>query len=94
MSRIHEALKKAEQDRAASQGGSIPAPPSFVPAAEPAITAMEESPVAVAAGSPAAAVPFPSAIPSFASPFSLDALLARCPKKANPSLRQTWRKFW
>ena len=80
MSRIHEALKKAEQDRAASQGGSIPAPPRFVPAAAPAITAMEESPVAVAAGSPAAAVPFPSAIPSFASPFSLDALLARCPQ--------------
>src|SRR5580700_3632886 len=80
MSRIHEALKRAEQDRAASQGGSTQAMPSFVPAAEPAIPAMEESPVAVAAGSPPAAVPFPPATPSFANPFSLDALLARCPQ--------------
>jgi protein-tyrosine kinase len=80
MSRIHEALKKAEQDRAASQGDSPQAPPSFMPAAEPAMTAMEESPAAGTAGSPAAGVPLPSAIPSFASPFSLDALLARCPQ--------------
>jgi protein-tyrosine kinase len=80
MSRIHEALKKAEQDRAASQGGSTEAQPSFVPAAEPAIPAMEESPVAVAEGSNASGVPLPSAIPIFASPFSLDALLSRCPQ--------------
>lgn len=76
MSRIHEALKKAEQERAASQGG--PAQPSF---------AAEESPRTMADGLPAervpgAGVPLTSGMPSFAnqSPFSLDALLARCPQ--------------
>ncbi len=78
MSRIHEALKKAEQERAASQGG--PDQPSFAaPAAEPPMMT-EESPVAVAARVPAAGVPLTSAMPSFASPFGLDALLARCPQ--------------
>jgi capsular exopolysaccharide synthesis family protein len=78
MSRIHEALKKAEQERAASQG--VPAEPSFAaPAAEPPTTT-EESPVAVAARVPAAGVALTPAMPSFASPFSLDALLARCPQ--------------
>jgi protein-tyrosine kinase len=78
MSRIHEALKKAEQERAASQGGA--AQPSFTAPAEPAMTSMEESPVTVAAGVHAGGVPLTSAMPSFASPFSLDALLARCPQ--------------
>lgn len=81
MSRIHEALKKAEQERAASQGG--PAQPGFaVPETfEPLPRAMgEESPVAVVTGVPAGGVPLTSAMPSFASPFSLDALLARCPQ--------------
>ncbi len=78
MSRIHEALKKAEQERAASQGG--PAQPSYAtPVAEPSVAAAEESPAAVSAGMPAG-VPLTSAMPSFASPFSLDALLARCPQ--------------
>jgi protein-tyrosine kinase len=80
MSRIHEALKKAEQERAASQGG--PAQPSFAtPAVEPLLTTAGEEPlVAVAAAVPAGGVPLTSAMPSFASPFSLDALLARCPQ--------------
>ena len=74
MSRIHEALKKAEQERAATQGGA--AQPSF-----------ETAPVAdapVFAETPAAAVTpaFPavahSGMPAFASPFSIDTLLARC----------------
>jgi protein-tyrosine kinase len=80
MSRIHEALKKAEQERAASQGG--PAQPSFaMSAAEPPLTTTaEESPAAVPAGMPAAGAPLTSAMPSFASPFGLDALLARCPQ--------------
>jgi protein-tyrosine kinase len=77
MSRIHEALKKAEQERAASQGASQP---SFTVPAEPSMTAMEESPIAVATGVPGGGVPLSSAMPSFASPFSLDALLARCPQ--------------
>jgi len=77
MSRIHEALKKAEQERAASQGG--PGQPSFAtPADEAAMPMAEESSVAVAAGGPGS-VPRGST-PSFASPFSLDALLARCPQ--------------
>ena len=46
MSRIHEALKKAEQERATSQGG--PVQPSFE-------TPVEESTVAVAAAVPAGA---------------------------------------
>jgi capsular exopolysaccharide synthesis family protein len=78
MSRIHEALKKAEQERAASQGG--PVQPSFAtPAVDPPMMG-EESPVAVLAGAPASGVPLTSGMPSFASPFSLDALLARCPQ--------------
>lgn len=79
MSRIHEALKKAEQERAASQGS--PVPPSYAaPEVEQARELVDDSPVAVATGIPPAAVPLTSAMPSFASPFSLDAMLARCPQ--------------
>jgi protein-tyrosine kinase len=77
MSRIHEALKKAEQERAASQGNPIQ--PSYaVPEMEPAREVVDESPVAVAMERPPTGVPLTSAMPSFASPFSVDALLARC----------------
>jgi protein-tyrosine kinase len=66
MSRIHEALKKAEQERAALQGD--PAQPSFATlGAEVQATPAEEVPVV-------------AAMPSFASPFSFDTLLARCPQ--------------
>ena len=79
MSRIHEALKKAEQERAASQGS--PAQPGLATpsAAEPPMTT-EEPRVGVAARVPAGGVPLTSGMPSFASPFSLDALLAHCPQ--------------
>jgi protein-tyrosine kinase len=83
MSRIHEALKKAEQERAASQGG--PGPFDFAPdvGEMPRVAPAEEPRVAVDAGVPTGGVPSSSAgssaMPSFASPFSLDALLARCP---------------
>jgi protein-tyrosine kinase len=72
MSRIHEALKKAEQERAANQG----AQPSYVPANEPAVfpdappmppipsSAMEEMPS--------------SSRPVFGGPITVDTLLARC----------------
>jgi protein-tyrosine kinase len=86
MSRIHEALKKAEQERAVSQGGSAQgglAQNNFAPpeASQPPMrTSHEEPMVAVASGVPAGGVPLTSAMPSFASPFSLDALLARCPQ--------------
>jgi capsular exopolysaccharide synthesis family protein len=70
MSRIHEALKKAEQERA-SQGG--PAQPSYsTPVAEPPVAPPLEAQVA--------GVPLTSAMPSFASPFGLDAMLERCPQ--------------
>ena len=72
MSRIHEALKKAEQERAATQGGSLQ--PSF------ATTPVADSPVF--AETPAATVaplaPAHPGMPAFASPFSTDTLLARC----------------
>ena len=67
MSRIHEALKKAELERAASQGGAVQ---SGELNANPA---QEYVPPAM----PASAV---SAGPSFAAAYSFDALLARCPQ--------------
>jgi capsular exopolysaccharide synthesis family protein len=82
MSRIHEALKKAEQERA-SQGG--PAQPSYM-------TPVAEPPVAMPMEAPADATPLTtplttphnsprtSGMPSFASPFGLDAMLERCPQ--------------
>jgi protein-tyrosine kinase len=80
MSRIHEALKKAEEERLASQGG--PAQPTLVtPASEPVRTAAVQSPAAETTGAPAISVPIASGMPSFASPFSLDSLLARCPQQ-------------
>jgi protein-tyrosine kinase len=81
MSRIHEALKKAEQERAASQGG--PAEPSFATSAgnePPTLTPGEELPGRAEAGFPGSGVPLTSGMPSFASPFSLDVLLARSPQ--------------
>ncbi|HVI07322.1 MAG TPA: CpsD/CapB family tyrosine-protein kinase [Candidatus Binatia bacterium] len=79
MSRIHEALKKAEQERAASQGGA--AQPSFTPAMEPARPQVEEPVVEVITESmPTGGVPLTSAMPAFSSPFGLDAMLARCPQ--------------
>ncbi|MFZ0759028.1 MAG: CpsD/CapB family tyrosine-protein kinase [Candidatus Sulfotelmatobacter sp.] len=78
MSRIHEALKRAEQERAASQGG--PAQPSFASPAggEPVTT--QESPFAPGAGPSDGGSPFNSAPPSFAGPVRLDASLVRCPQ--------------
>jgi protein-tyrosine kinase len=67
MSRIHEALKKAELDRAASQGGMIE---SGEASANPGQD--------YAAQATTSAVT--SAGPSFAATYSYDALLARCPQ--------------
>lgn len=83
MSRIHEALKKAEQERAAAQTGSVQAgfpQPSFATSttADPPVTIAEELPVAAEAQAPAAQ--FLPPMPSFANSFTLDALLARCPQ--------------
>jgi len=69
MSRIHEALKKAEQERAANQGA---APQASAPAAPvmdlPGAAAVQEIP---AAGLQSSSAPF------FGSPYSVDSLLAR-----------------
>jgi capsular exopolysaccharide synthesis family protein len=75
MSRIHEALKKAEQERAALGGSSQPdfGRPEASDASLAA--AVEESPVDAARG-----VPARGAMPAFGSPSSLDALLTRCPQ--------------
>jgi protein-tyrosine kinase len=76
MSRIHEALKKAEQERAALQGGQ--AQPSFTEVESPVTTADDFPPAEVVP--PSSAASHASAIPSFTSPYSMDALLARCPQ--------------
>jgi protein-tyrosine kinase len=73
MSRIHEALKKAEQERAANQGVAqveLAATPLGAP------VLAEESSAVAAVASPASG-PSP-AMPVFGNPFTLDALLARC----------------
>ena len=75
MSRIHEALKKAEQERAATQGSSLPSSFATTPVAEPPV--FEEKPAVTlppAANSSAG-------MPAFASPFSIDSLLARCAQR-------------
>jgi protein-tyrosine kinase len=72
MSRIHEALKKAEQERAANQG----AQPGYVPANEPAVfpDAPPMPPIP-----PSVVEPMPSSNrPAFGGPITVDTLLARC----------------
>lgn len=74
MSRIHEALKKAEQDRAATQGGGVP------PAVSSA-TVLEEAPPAETS---VATMPPPisaASMPAFSGAYSLDELLSRCPQQ-------------
>jgi len=71
MSRIHEALKKAEQERAATHGGAGQPSLATVPVYDP--PASTETP---AVGTRAAA----PAVPAFASSFSVETLLARCPQ--------------
>jgi len=76
MSRIHEALKKAEQERAIAQAG---APSGFgvTPVAEaPQYEEADPMPVTPNLG-----------MPDLGGPFSLETLLARCPLTAwNPDL--------
>jgi protein-tyrosine kinase len=81
MSRIHEALKRAEQERAASQGGrGDSAPVMDLPATEPR-PAMTETAHAAVTSTAAGTAPAPmngQAMPSFSNPFTFDTLLARC----------------
>jgi protein-tyrosine kinase len=78
MSRIHEALKKAEQERAGFPAGPVPAEVTPLAAGLPAL--VEEPPLA---GASVAGVTAHSVSP-FANPFSLEALLAR-------SVQLPWR---
>lgn len=88
MSRIHEALKRAEQERA-SQGGrldSAPAAETVAPVTAPVMpeTANPGSSAAVAAAPAGPA----QGMPSFASQFTFDTLLARCSQgEWNPDAR-------
>ena len=66
MSRIHDALKRAEQERATSMGGHV----------EPALEQPELQPV----GMPEHAHTQTAVMPAMqSSPFSYETLLARCP---------------
>jgi capsular exopolysaccharide synthesis family protein len=76
MSRIHEALKKAEQERAASLGGAAQPDLGVNRAVEP--LPIEEQAAAAAAVS--GGIPANVAMSSFANAFSLDALLSRSPQ--------------
>ena len=77
MSRIHEALKKAEQERATLQGGAA----QGFPAPEVLETApVAQIPTAVpAAAAPANLGPYP-VTPAFGGPLNSDTLLSRCPQ--------------
>ncbi len=72
MSRIHEALKKAEEQRAASLGGQAEPVVAEIPAAETAAASSLPAPNF----SPAA--PAAPPMPSFGASFTFDTLLARC----------------
>lgn len=88
MSRIHEALKKAEQERAATQGA--PSPPGYVPPVAPddgqsaEVAASVVDPPIFADAPPMPAIPPltrpPGPMPSLGGPLSIDSLLARCPQ--------------
>jgi len=73
MSRIHEALKKAEQERTVSQGGQAPASLVAAISTESSAAIVEEKPERPQAPT----APFPPGMPFFANSFSGDALLAR-----------------
>ena len=68
MSRIHEALKKAEQERASAQGAAVPSSYASAPVAEPPVYE----------GTVATTVPPNLGMPEFAGAFNLETLLARC----------------
>src|SRR5437868_8462543 len=72
MSRIHEALKRAEQERSANQGGSVVDPGRAMD-----VTAPEMTPQAAIETGGAQAV---AVAPSFSGQFTFDTLLARCPQ--------------
>src|ERR1700745_3483868 len=81
MSRIHEALKRAEQERAASQGGRVEHTPAVdTPSADlaPAMPETANPGVAATAVATAPATKTAQGMPSFSNPYTFDTLLARC----------------
>jgi protein-tyrosine kinase len=79
MSRIHEALKRAEQERAASQAGRVETNPGVEsPVREPAPSIAERANVAVSGVAAPPAPPNGQSTPSFTNPFTFDTLVARC----------------
>jgi protein-tyrosine kinase len=72
MSRIHEALRKAEQERAATQGGAPHA--TLTPATVAKGAFPDPAPASALIDETAAG------IPHFGSPYSQEAFLARCPQ--------------
>ncbi|MGA8509532.1 MAG: CpsD/CapB family tyrosine-protein kinase [Candidatus Sulfotelmatobacter sp.] len=84
MSRIHEALQKAEHERAAAQGGR-PQPNHVDVPSEPSVITIQEKPSAegITENPSNRGIPLASTMPSFAGPFNLDAMMARC-------LPQSW----
>jgi capsular exopolysaccharide synthesis family protein len=80
MSRIHEALKRAEQERAASQGTRSDASPVMdlpTQEANPVTADVVRPPMPAASVTPSAPASG-HGVPSFSSAFTLDTLLARC----------------
>lgn len=77
MSRIHEALKKAEEERVAAQASQ----PQLSYAASAAIEPEPQAPpMTVSSAANTASPGFHPGLPSFAAPYNADALLARCPQ--------------
>jgi Mrp family chromosome partitioning ATPase len=76
MSRIHEALKKAEQERAVTQG-SVPQPSyGATPPTDP--RKFVETPAAAVPASSASPVSAQLGMPPLGGPLTIDTLLARC----------------
>lgn len=78
MSRIHEALKRAEQERAAAQGGHAEVT-SVVEA--PVLEQVPDRPTGNGNSAMSAVATAPagtSAMPTFTNPFTFDTLIARC----------------
>lgn len=75
MSRIHEALKKAEQERTANQGGG--SEPNLMPVPMPDAPQGVEDPAVAVAALPMAGTSV-AGVTSFSSPYSLETLLTRC----------------
>jgi protein-tyrosine kinase len=88
MSRIHEALKKAEQERLAQAGLPSSAAAPNAGAETPGAPVMEEIHSQGSGAGPVSEVPLTAGMPSFSGGFNLDTLLSRCspqPWSPNPA---------